>query len=547
MSEPFFERLTALDASFLGIEADDTHMHVASVSTLDARPLTRHDGGLDVERIHTAMHQMLARNPRMRQKVWWPVGGPPVWIDDADFRLSYHVRHTALPLPGTMRQLKRLAGRVMSQTLDPRKPLWEIWLIEGLENERFAIMAKLHHCLADGIGARDILTGYLGTAPIEKVDPVPPWRARPAPTLAQIALAGVRQRGQKTRELVGQAREILGVNDLRASLTDAAAGVLSAASNAVGAVAPTPFNRAIGPHRRFDCTACGFDRVLAVRKAAGGKVNDVVLATVAAATRRFLLGRKLDVDSMDFRVMVPVNVRGDGPAGGGGNHVSNMTIPLPLYETDPRRRLMRIIETTARAKASRQSRAGELLAAAADWAGIIPPRGLAQRAAHQITANMVVTNVPGPLFPMFLLESRLLESFPLVPLAPEQALGIALYTYDKSLHWGFNADWDVLPDVHDFARAVDVEFEQLVRAWEPIEVLTRTAASDVAPPPAAQTTDATAGAERGETAQEGRTAEPVDRAAAQESSARASEAETTRGQRQPRRPRRKPDASVADA
>jgi WS/DGAT/MGAT family acyltransferase len=557
MTEPHYERLSVLDASFLSVEAEDTHMHVASVSTFDARPLTRADGGLDVERIEQAMQQMLARNPRMRQKVWWPLGGAPVWIDDSDFRLSYHVRHTALPLPGTMRQLKRLAGRVMSHTLDTRKPLWEIWLIEGLENERFAIMAKLHHCLADGISARDILTGYLGTEPTAVTEPTPPSEPRPAPSLARMALDDAMRRNQQARQVVGGAASLLRKSDsgLRASLADAASGLVNAATSLVGSASPTPFNRKIGPHRRFDCTRFSFADVLALRNTSGGKVNDVVLAVVAAAVRRFLIGRRLSVDRMDFRVMVPVNVRQEGRETTGGNFVSSMTVPLPLFETDPRRRLQRIIETTTRAKASKQSRGGELLTRAADWTGFFVPRLLASRGARRLTANLVVTNVPGPLFPMYLLESRLLESFPLVPLAPEQALGIALYTYDKSLHWGFNADLDAFPDLHDFVQAVDVEWRELVDAWTPIElratpplvqVAPEVAGASDSPRESVRPTAEPDGDTPAEGAPSGATASGVTPSAATPPDAAQPGGGDKRPQRgrSPKRARRKPDASA---
>jgi len=469
VTQPFAERLTMLDATFLAFEDENVHMHVASLSTFDARPLTTEDGGLDFGRIEKVILQMLHRNPRMRQKVWWPTGGPPMWIDDADFRLSYHLRQTALPLPGDARQLKRLAGRVMSQTLDLTKPLWEIWVVEGVEGgERFAMLAKLHHCLADGIAARDILTGYLGIAPSSATEVVAEWRPRPAPGLARLALESIKQRADGTRRLSHSVRQLFGQEHLRDSLAEAAGSMLGALSSVVTQVSHTPLNRRIGPHRRFDWTRCNFEAVKRIRKASGGKVNDVVLACVCGALRSFLLARKLSVDELDFRIMVPVNVRNESQDGSVGNRVSNMTVPIPLFETDPRRRLKRIIATTSRIKASRQSQVGELVTQLADSAGIFLPRPLARRASRQMAANLVVTNVPGPMFPMYLLESSMLDSFPMVPLAANQALGIALYTYNGYLHWGFNADWDVVPDLHDLVTAIDSEFAQLVEACSPL-------------------------------------------------------------------------------
>jgi len=470
MSEVFYERLSPLDATFLLSQDENAHMHVGSVSTFDAKSLTLPGGGLDFERIERAMFVMLDRNPRMRQRVWWPTGGPPVWIDDVDFRLSYHLRKTALPLPGTDRQLKRLAGRVMSQTLDLAKPLWEIWVVEGLERDRFALLAKLHHCLADGIGARDILTGYLNLEPRQPPEVVDRWRPRPAPSLMQIQRDGVQRRFEKSAELLRDLGRYVVGQSPGESMLHTAMGALSAASNLVGEITPTPLNRKIGPHRRFDWIASPFERVRMIRKTLGGKVNDVVLACVTGAMRRFLLQRRLHVDELDFRIMVPVNVRTENQDGTAGNRVSSMTVPIPLFETDPIRRLKRVISTTSRIKASSQSDAANLFTQLMDAAGIYPPRAFALRAAQRMTANLVVTNVPGPQFPMYLTDALMLESFPLVPLSHQQGLGIALYTYDKALHWGFNGDWDLVPDLHDIALAVESEFAALVDACTPVTI-----------------------------------------------------------------------------
>ncbi len=470
MSEAYYERLTPLDATFLLSQDENAHMHVGSVSTFDARPLTKPDGGLDFDSIKRAISVMLERNPRMRQKVWWPAGGPPVWIDDMDFRLSYHLRHTALPLPGTDRHLKRLAGRVMSQTLDITKPLWEIWIVEGLCESRFAILAKLHHCLADGIGARDILTGYLNVEPTPAPNVADTWRPRPAPSLARIQLEGAQRRIEKVTEAWGSLGRYFKEDAWRDSLSRTTRGMVGAMSNFVGDVSPTPLNRRIGPHRRFDWAAVDFDQVRAIRKGSGAKVNDIVLACVTGAMRRFLLQRRLQVDELDFRVMVPVNVRSDAQDGQAGNRVSSMIVPIPLFETDPGRRLKRILSTTARIKASSQSDVGELVAQFLDAAGIYLPQNLTQRAAQRLASNIVVTNVPGPLFPIYLNEAVMLESFPLVPLVAQQGLGIALYSYNKALHWGFNGDWDLVPDLHDIAGYVIDEFAHLVSTYVPLDV-----------------------------------------------------------------------------
>ena len=474
MIDPHYERLSALDASFLAFEDENAHMHVGSLSTFDAKPLMRGDGTLDLERIARAIEAVVYKNPRLHQKVCWPFGLPPVWIDDVDFQLGYHLRHTALPLPGTLRQLKRMAGRVMSQKLDTAKPLWELWIIEGVEHDRFAILAKLHHCLADGIAAREILTGYLGLAPVHEPPDAERWRPRPAPGLARLQFDEMRRRAGGSSNLLRSARTLVQSPNLRESVQETASQVIDTLGSFVRPASQTPLNEPIGPHRRIDFTRCDFETVRSIRKAAGGKVNDVVLSCVTGAVRRYLLARKMRVEELDFRILVPVNVRAASENGSAGNRVSNLLVPAPLGEADPRRRLAQVIEVTSQLKESHQSRAGEFLARFADQIGLFIPQMLASRIGSvPLGFNLVVTNVPGPMVPQYLLESLMLDSFPLVPLASNQALGIALYTYNGALHWGFQADWDALPDLHDFVEAIDAEVADLAHACAPIAVQTR--------------------------------------------------------------------------
>jgi WS/DGAT/MGAT family acyltransferase len=472
MMEPHYERLSALDASFLAVEDENAHMHVGSLSTFDAKPMLRGDGALDFERIRRAIECVVYKCPRLHQKVWWPLGAPPVWIDDLDFQLSYHLRHTALPRPGTVRQLKRLAGRVMSQKLDLAKPLWELWIIEGLEQGRFAILAKLHHCLADGIAAREILTGYLDVVPRHDAPDASRWRARPSPSLARLHVDEMRRRAEGSAELLLAARDLLGRSSFRETIEEVAGNALDVLGSFVHPASHTPLNDPIGPHRRIDFTRCEFGAVQGIRKVIGGKVNDVVLACVTGAVRRYFLGRKCPVDDLDFRILVPVNTRtqSDGAA---GNRVSTLLVPVSLAETDPRRRLEGIIEVTSRLKGTQQSQTTDLLARLADRVGLFLPQVLGSRFGASPLAlgyNLIVTNVPGPMIPQYFLESLLFDSYPLVPITSNQALGIALYTYNGVLHWGFHADWDALPDLHDFVLDVDAELSALVDACRPIEL-----------------------------------------------------------------------------
>jgi WS/DGAT/MGAT family acyltransferase len=250
--------------------------------------------------------------------------------------------------------------------------------------------------------------------------------------------------------------------------------------DALGGASPTPLDVEVGPHRRFDWTRLPLPELRAVGAAAGGTVNDVVLAVASGALRRFLSRRGVDVDRLEFRAIVPVSLRGAAAHPAPGNRVSGLVARLPLDEPDPWQRLLRVVETTHELKASGVSAAGDLLTRALD---LLPAQVLAplfRRAARSSLANIVITNVPGPRAPVYLLGARQLESYPVVPLAPNQALGIALLSYDDGLFWGFNSDWDALPDLHDLVQDVESGFQQLAAA-----ALPRPQAAATAPPPGA--------------------------------------------------------------
>ena len=476
MTRTHYERLSTLDASFLSLEEQSTPMHVGSVSLFDARPFRLRDGELDFQAVQALISQVFERAPRLCQKVWWPAGGPPVWIDDASFDASYHFRRIALPKPGGRAELSELCGRLLSTKLDTSRPLWECAIVDGCSDERFAVIWKLHHCLADGVGVRDILIGYLGFAPSAERPKPQTLYPRPAPSLGQLFLDSATLRLERTRDLSTQLRSFLrGGSTARVTDTvvDAARGMLSATTNFLTAISPTPINGAISTHRRFGWTQVALPKITPIRKETGAKVNDVALAVVCGALRTYLLRRQVPVDDLGFRVMVPVNMRPADDTSGTGNHISNMMVPLPLYETDPRRRLSKTMEATKRAKDSGEIRAGNLLATAADWAGLHVPQPLARFAAERLPANLVVTNIPGPMFPQYLGESQLLDSFPVVPLSEGQGLGIALYGYNHTLYWGLNADRQLVPDVQELVDLIDVEVEVLQRAFQPAAAIER--------------------------------------------------------------------------
>lgn len=468
MAYTHYERLTALDLSFLQYEDSDpaVHMHVGAVALFEPGPLAAEGTGIDIDRLRRGVEASLAESPRFRQKLASvPVFGSPVWVDDPRFNLHYHVRHTALPHPGSIRQLKRLAGRIMSQRLDRSKPLWEFWFVEGLEDGRMALISKAHHCLVDGISGFDLLARTMRLDPDPSIEPGRPWIPRPAPSGRELLTDEVARRaGLPLRIAAAASRAVLSPAESLAQLTEASAALFEALTANLRAASRTPLNVPIGPYRRFDWMLMDLDAVKEVKSRLGGTVNDVVLCCVAGAIGRLLHQRGERVSKLDFRAMVPVSVRAASERGEEGNRVVSLVAELPIAETNPRRRLARIVETTRRLKESRQARGVELFEEIADHTFQSLFVGLARRAAEQNTFNLVVTNVPGPEATTYLLGAKMVEIHPLVPIFVNMALGIAIFSYAGKLCWGFNADWDALPDLHDVVEHVGGEFEALRKA-----------------------------------------------------------------------------------
>jgi WS/DGAT/MGAT family acyltransferase len=372
------------------------------------------------------------------------------------------VRHTALPPPGDERQLKRLVGRIMSQQLDRGKPLWELWYIEGLSRDRFAVVTKLHHCMVDGIAGADLMAAMMGPVADAAVAAPPRWIPRPAPPAARLLADELLRRATLPLDIARGGRALLAQPGR--SLTaarDALESIGAALFAGLAPASPTPINCDIGPHRRFDWLRLDLAGIKDIKTRQGGTINDVVLALVAGAMRRFLQGRGEQVDGIRFRAMVPVSVRATAERGHLGNRVSFLMTPLPIAERDATRRLQTVIDTTQTLKDSKQRRGGELLEEVSDRVSTGLFAQVARLGAQTPSYNMVVTNVPGPPFPVYLLDAQLREVYPLVPLFRNQALGIALFSYDGGLYWGFNADWDAVPDLHDLVGFVGAEYQAL--------------------------------------------------------------------------------------
>jgi diacylglycerol O-acyltransferase len=454
------DRLSGLDSSFLHLEHDNAHMHVAGCAVF-AGPAPAY--GELVDQIESRLHLV----PRYRQRLAFvPLAqGRPVWVDDPHFKPTYHIRHTALPKPGGDDQLKRMVGRVFSQPLDRSRPLWELWLVEGLAGGRFALLSKTHHALVDGVSGVDIATVIFDSSP----DPMPvapsehEWIPRPLPSDAQLLADALVERATVPREIVRGIRATLrGPRAVAEKLTEALVGIGAMAWAGLQAAPPSPFNVRIGPHRRFTWVNGDLAQFKAVKDSLGGTVNDVVLAVVAGALGRYMRLHGDDTDEVVLRAMVPVSVRADVERGALGNRVAAMWAPLAVGVTDPVARLRRISEAMREIKGSGQAVGAEVLT---HLSGFAPPTIMAQAArlqARQRLFNLVVTNVPGPQHPLYVLGRELEAVYPMVPLAENTALGIAIMSYNGQLNFGLTADYDALADAETLAEELRCSIDELV-------------------------------------------------------------------------------------
>jgi diacylglycerol O-acyltransferase len=454
------DRLSGLDTSFLHLEAGGAHMHVGSVLLFDGSP-PQYDELLE------AIASRLDLVPRYRQRLASvPLGqGRPRWVDDPHFNLRYHVRRTALPEPGTEDQLRNLAGRVFSQRLDRDKPLWEMWLVEGVDGDGFAVISKTHHALIDGISGVDLMSVMFDTQPEPAPSAPTRWLPRPLPSRAQLLAEALLERATIPAEMTRGARALFRApRRLAASAFGGLVGVGALAWAGLRPAPATPYNVPIGPHRRFNWVRASLRDIKAIKGALGGTVNDVVLATVAGALRRHLGRRGFSTDGLALKAMVPVSVRAADARGALGNQVAAMMVPLPAHADDPVTRLELVMSATQGLKRSGQAVGAQVLT---DLTGFAPATLMGQAArlaARQRFFNVVVTNVPGPQSPLYLAGHELIDIFPLVPLAPGQALGIAILSYNGRINFGLLGDYDELSDLDELTADLAASLRELADA-----------------------------------------------------------------------------------
>jgi len=461
------DRLTGLDAAFLHLEKNGAHMHVASVITFEGTPPA-------YDEVLEAFEQRMHLVPRYRQKLAFvPLDqGRPVWVDDPHFNLGYHVRHSALPQPGSDEQLAALAGRLFAIPLDRSKPLWEVHLVEGLapspEGEpRFAMICKTHHALVDGVSGVDITSVLFSTTPdpLPALEAPPAWIPRPEPSPTQLLADALFERASTPGEALRAARAL--VRAPREVVRDVSERLVAAGAMAWAGIAPspaTPLNVPIGPHRRYGWVNVPIDLFKDTKNALGGTLNDAVLATVSLGLGRWLRRRGVDTDGMVLKVMVPVSVRASEERGALGNRVAAMMAPLPVYEEDPTATFAFVHEAMGDLKSSGQAVGADVLAGLSDFA---PPTIASQAArvqARQRFFNLVVTNVPGPQYPLYLLGRRMTAIHPVAPLAQNQALCVAIMSYCGRLCFGLLADYDAIPDLGDLVTDFEGAMFDLARA-----------------------------------------------------------------------------------
>jgi diacylglycerol O-acyltransferase / wax synthase len=474
MAQAHMDRLTSIDASFLTNETSSAHMHVGAILIFEGPPPSYDDFLAHVEsRLHLV--------PRFRQKLAFPPveTGRPFWIDDPSFNLAYHVRHSALPAPGSEEQLRNIAGRLFSQALDRSKPLWELWLVQGLERNRFALVTKTHHALVDGVAGVDIATVLFDLKPVpEPIEPDRDWVPRPSPSAAELAARGIVEAGEAPFKLAGRAIRAAGhPRQTTRKVADAGEALAEVAWNLSNPSPDVPLNVEIGSHRRFAWARAELADFKRIKDALGGTVNDVVLTVVSGALRGWLRSRGVKLAGLDLRALVPVSIRSEDDQGQLGNRIAAMRGPLPVYIGDPVKRLEVVRRAMDGLKESKQALGAEVISRFNDFA---PPTLLAQASRLNFSTrlfNLIVTNVPGPQIPLYVLGRELQDIFPVAFLPENHALAIAIISYNGSMDFGLLGDYDAMDDIETIATGLSESLAELLSAAEMAEADSRVSMS----------------------------------------------------------------------
>ncbi|HWI72151.1 MAG TPA: wax ester/triacylglycerol synthase family O-acyltransferase [Baekduia sp.] len=460
MAQQHLDRLTAVDASFLAQEGPASHMHIGGIVICEG-PAPGYEEMLD--HIRTRLHLV----PRYRQRLAQPPleTGRPLWVDDPTFNLEYHVRQTALPAPGSEDQLMRLVGRIMSQQLDRSKPLWEMWIIEGLDDGGFAVISKTHHAMVDGISGVDLATVMFDLSPVPPEIPHSdePWQPHAEPTGAELVAGGALGLARVVAGAVGGAVTLArNPSATLRALGEAAEGLGEVAWAGLNPAPETPLNVEIGPHRRYAVVRNRLTDFKEVKNAFGGTVNDVVLTVVTSALRDWLHSRGVRTEGLELRALVPVSTRSRDEQGALGNRITVMRGPLPVYIADPIARLRAVKAAMDGLKESKQAVGAEVLTGVQSFA---PPTILAQASRLNFSTrlfNLIVTNVPGPQLPLYVRGREMEDVFPIAFLPKGHALAVAIMSYNGQMNFGLLSDYDAVPDLDRIADGIEASLAELL-------------------------------------------------------------------------------------
>jgi diacylglycerol O-acyltransferase / wax synthase len=461
MAQQHLDRLSSIDVSFLTNETSASHMHVGAICIFEGPPPSYDD-------LLEHVSGRLALVPRFRQKLAYPpLGtGRPFWVDDPSFNLAYHVRHSALPAPGSEEQLRRMAARIFSQQLDRTKPLWELWLVQGLTRNRFAFVTKTHHALVDGVSGVDIATVLFDLRPVpEPAEPERPWLPDPEPSAPTLLAKGVESLATTPVRLARRLGEaVANPRHTARQAAEAAEGIGELGWALANPAPDVPLNVEIGAHRRFAWVRSDLATFKRIKDTLGGTVNDVVLAVVAGGLRVWLFSRGVRTEGLELRALVPVSIRAEDERGQLGNRIAAMRGPLPVYIEDPVDRLQTITAAMQGLKSSKQALGAEVISRFNDFA---PPTLLAQASRINFSTrlfNLIVTNVPGPQVPLYVLGRELEDLFPVAFLPKHHALAVAIMSYNGGIGFGLLADYDAIDDVDVIAEGIGRSMAELAEA-----------------------------------------------------------------------------------
>jgi WS/DGAT/MGAT family acyltransferase len=440
------------DASFLYLEDANNPMHVGSVAIFEGAPPKYGDV---VRLVARKLHMV----PRYRQKVRIPPLqlGRPVWVDDPHFQILYHIRHTAIPPPGSEEQLRNLAGRVLAQSLDRTKPLWELWVVEGLADGRWAMVQKVHHCMVDGIAGTDLMSIVFDARRDARLPAPVPWRPQPEPSELRLAADALGD------SVTAPLTRLQGLPLVARSRLPNPQQVLDFGRSLARSSLParrqtaSSLNGPIGPHRRWSWVKSSLDEMREIKDALGGSVNDVVLTAITRGFRELLLGRGEPLEDRVVRTLVPVSVRSPAERGAFNNRVSGVFPALPVGISDPLETLEDIRSQMDGLKESRQAVAGEALTR---LSGFAPPMWLALGARlaarfPQRLVQTVTTNVPGPQQALYICGRAMLECYPYVPIGGHIRVSIAIFSYHGRLSFGVTGDYDTMADVDTLCAGIE--------------------------------------------------------------------------------------------